>query len=538
MTRWVIAVAVGCLLGVTADAQTAESVAPPDPNGAEQLAPKDGKWLREKDGRQYFLLEIPRVEGEYVWLDAAHTRIQTRNGVQYEVAKSGTKSFRVKLYRVENVVQRVEKVAPAALPPWEGKAVDRLEFTDAGAGLPTTGQWRDGFVVADIDQDGALDLVHGSPRHGNGNPVVFRRDGAGRWGRKAISGPRPSFSYDYGDVAVADFNGDGRPDIAVASHLRGIVVLVSDERGTWKEWSQGIFFEIPGSKEFQHGFTSRAIVAGDWNGDGRPDIIALGEGPKLAVTQGAGSQPSSGMRVFLNGGDGTWTSAADDPRGSTGTIFGHSLSALDLDRDGHLDALLSSDVLGLDTVLRWGRADGSWDVGSLELPGKLIQVPSVAIADLDGDGQADLLLGTLLRADDVWRTALTIYYGKGNRAFERRELWYEQGYAKLTAVAAGDLDGDGVVDIAASTGDGRTLVFLGDGRRGFELEQSPEITPLVGCRGYGAAIVDLDHDGAGELLLDFAGEPSAQFAQLGRERCSSQGAIKVWKAHVKTPPTK
>ena len=60
---------------------------------------------------------------------------------------------------------------------------DRLRFVPFGEGLPQSGQWRDGFAVADMNGDGHLDIVHGPPRKSFGTPVIFLGNGKGSWRR-------------------------------------------------------------------------------------------------------------------------------------------------------------------------------------------------------------------------------------------------------------------------------------------------------------------------------------------------------------------
>ena len=56
-------------------------------------------------------------------------------------------------------------------------------FVPFGAGLPTSGQWREGFRIADLNHDGHPDIVHGPPRKQPGPPVIFLGDGKGGWTR-------------------------------------------------------------------------------------------------------------------------------------------------------------------------------------------------------------------------------------------------------------------------------------------------------------------------------------------------------------------
>jgi hypothetical protein len=158
-----------------------------------------------------------------------------------------------------------------------GSASARLRFTFFGRGLPSSGQWREGFAIADMNGDGYPDIIHGPPRKAPGaGPVIFLGDGKGSWSRWREA-RFPPLAYDYGDVQVGDFNGDGHQDLAFVVHLRGLIALLGDGKGGFRDASEGLDFALGGKTAFSS-ITLRLV---DWSGDGRPDILAFGEGPGL-----------------------------------------------------------------------------------------------------------------------------------------------------------------------------------------------------------------------------------------------------------------
>ena len=170
----------------------------------------------------------------------------------------------------------------------------------------------------------------------------------------------PEAPYDYGDVAVADFDGDGTMDMALAVHLNGGIVLVQDGKGHFRLWSEGV--ERRQDKDQTGVFSGREIHATDWNGDGRPDLLMLSEGPaamphdpeyKIRISP-------SGVRIYLNQGDGTWK-AVGSPDGDQS--FGETLVVADLDGDGIHDIVTGSRAMGYKGVVKLGNAEGGWDGG-------------------------------------------------------------------------------------------------------------------------------------------------------------------------------
>lgn len=490
--------------------------------------PPGGTWLKDEQGREYYVDKLEKMEGTYRRLEDGMVR--TRWGIPIEVVEEDEDWFYYKIYRAPE-----ERVPWTSEPTEEDKAEveaqyrvdlperDRLTLVPIHQGLPQRNQWRHGFEMVDFDGDGLLDLVHSPARKAGGAPVVFLSDGQGGW-RRSEDVRFARFPYDYGDVAVADFNGDGRLDMALAVHLRGVVVLVDDGEGTFVPWSEGIGFVAPGSGK-PLGFSSRAIVAADWNGDGRMDVLALGEGPRLENPR-AGGQPdplgSRGLVLFLNQGDGTWKTYEQ----GTGEdqVFGDDLTTGDFNGDGLVDLASASHVGGRKTIVYLHRPDGGWDLVEVPELRSGAFVRSVAADDLDGDGLDDLVVGYLSYDLAVWRSGMDVLFARRDGSWRRVALMAEEGRAGVWAVATGDLDGDGLPDVAGLTGDGRGVVALNQGSGSFVLEASPELDVEEDCRGYHVAVADVDGDGRAELMAAYAGEATL----WEPDRCPTQGMLRAW----------
>ena len=497
--------------------------------------PPGAEWLTDEEGYRYYLKEIPKSE-PWQWFTETHVRVRTSE--IYELAEETEDALVVKIYEQARGVPSTQRRDPtpeeiaAVTESYRAQAPDsdRLRFRPFSAGLPESGQWRNGFGIGDMNGDGHLDIVHGPARKGRyAAPVVFLGDGAGNWTvwREASF---PSLGYSYGDAAVADFNGDGHLDVALGQHILGVTVMIGDGKGKFVPWSKGLPWEQPGGGSAALGFSSRQVEAGDWNGDGRIDLLALGEGPRPAREgpyKAMGILPSSsfGVAVFLNQGDGTWRRL--DQGMKFGQLFGDHLAVGDYDGDGRLDFATSSNSFGRKDLVGLSGPDGEWTHVEVEPVRARSYVRAVASADFDGDGRLDLAVSTVSNQVERWFTAVDVLLARED-GWTRRTLHGAEGRHWASALAAGDLDGDGHADLVATTLEGATWIFLGKGDGSFTREQSDEVADMAGgCTGYGLALADLDGDGRDEFVAGFAGEPSAMFAP---DRCPTLGALRAWDA--------
>lgn len=492
-----------------------------------KVEPPDGHWLVADDGRRYFITEISKVGT--MWKREGEDRVRLRYGLVYDVVDETETHFAIKIY--EPTARRTTPRAPAEpeppLPEVDWERSDRQRFSRSDQGLPRSGQWRHGFVFADMNGDGALDLVHGPPRKGASRPQIFLGDGAGNW-RLWREARFPAVRMDYGDVAAADFNGDGIADLALAMHLRGMLVMVGDGEGGFELWSEGTGFSTPERDEGPAAFSSRVVEVADWNRDGRPDLISLGEGPQFAT--GAGTRQfsvgSSGPVVFLNGGDGTWERI--DQGTGRGQTFGDALALGDFNGDGVLDIVTATGSAGRKELLHLGREDGTWETTRLEALPPAAYVRALAGADFDGDGREDLAVGYLRRHGDRWYTGIEVLLQRPDGAWASRAVWYEESNAGIWALDAGDLDGDGRVDLAAADGVGKVLAFVGDGSGRFTKESVEQAEVAPGCRSYHVVLADVDGTAGDELASNFAGESGSEIIFGAAPRCPDGGAIAIW----------
>src|SRR5579859_4272570 len=273
-------------------------------------------------------------------------------------------------------------------------------------------------------------------------------------------------------VAVGDFNGDGKQDIALleagafdASPPNEVLVLLGNGDGTFRK---GALYAV--------GIASRGLAVGDFNGDGKQD---------LAVA----NVSSDDVSVLLGNGDGTFQPAISVPaQGGTVNVSdsGPSLVAVgDFNGDGKQDMAVlfpQSDEVGV----LLGNGDGTFQplvVYAVD------QNPHwVAVADFNGDGKLDLVTANT-RAGD-----LSVLLGNGDGTF-RPAVNLPAGQRPTRGVV-GDFNRDGKLDLAIiSTSFGTVNVMLGNGDGTFQAPQP------YSTGGSPNSIVAADFDGDGKLDL-------------------------------------
>jgi hypothetical protein len=165
------------------------------------------------------------------------------------------------------------------------------------------------------------------------------------------------------DVVAADFNGDGRPDLAVLDAWGGKVILMMNQ-------GDGTFALGP-SLRITGGLQSTSLVVGDFNNDGIPDLAAAGD---------------NGVGILLGNGDGTF-----QPPLNYGAIRGPwGLAAGDFNGDGFTDLAVAGDHGGIAVLLNaadWGKSRGRFPGpfagGSQTARGAL--AAGIAVASAEGE---------------------------------------------------------------------------------------------------------------------------------------------------------
>lgn len=278
-----------------------------------------------------------------------------------------------------------------------------------------------GFAIADFDLSGTTDFVVGRAV-GVYELCFYSGTGGGGFAPPTCQAGLFGLSQ---DIEVASMNADALPDLVGADGTGGVFALLGNGDGTF---TQGGHAPTPGMSAIWVG-------AGDWDGDGLDDAIAVG-----------GLFGSGAVAVIL--GDGTGQlGPADITPGAAGPT--HGLLA-DLDADGRLDALSVDHTAH---SLSWFRGDGASGVEERIVIQGGSTAEWAAAGDLEGDGDLDLV--SALRNPGT----LMVVRASGPGVFAGEAT---AGSFNYSTAAHADLNGDGALDLVSTDFEQGPSLRLGD----------------------------------------------------------------------------
>jgi len=398
-----------------------------------------------------------------------------------------------------------------------------------------------GVALFDFDGDGDLDLfvaggsgvTDGKVRCAGG-PWLFRNDGPGRWIDVSATSGLAWTGWAQG-VAVADYDGDGDPDLFVAQH---------GPDALWQNQGDGTFRDVTVEAGLRENFWGVGATWGDADGDGWPDLYVTNyvqidpiHPPPLhdhiggvKVFPGPGMLPGEPDQFWRNKGDGTFedktaSAGLHDPNGK-----GMAALFVDLDGDAILDLFVTNDGQANQLFRGLGRGkfrDEAMEVGvALSSLGAPEGSMGADVADLDGDGRLDLLY-TNFRHEGT-RICLArpsgIFYDASN---DSRVANYTISYVAWGLVAA-DFDDDGWPDLFQADGhiypntpdsnyDQPPLFLRNHGHAEFEDSTAAWGQNLDALRsGRSVAAGDLDGDGDIDLVMTTIDGPLRILVNEGR----------------------
>jgi len=276
--------------------------------------------------------------------------------------------------------------------------------------------------------------------------------------------------------AVADYNRDGKPDLAVNTPS-GITLLFGTGKAS-SPFTTGSTIAVPGPG---------CVITGDLNGDGIADLLVE------SFLTGSGYF----VDAYLGKGDGTFTLAS-----STAVSTPGYLALGDFNHDGKLDFASSGNLLAL------GNGDGTF-----QTPMPITSSPplngfsNIAVGDLISNGWSDILLTN---------ASLGVYELLNNKHGAFSQTIISVPKSAPSQVVLADLDNDGILDFVVGSSTGSPTVYVGNGKGGFT--QGVELVDyLQGLPGV-VAVADVNGDGIPDIVLDegssvaiFLGTGNAQY---------------------------
>lgn len=270
------------------------------------------------------------------------------------------------------------------------------------------------LAAGDFNGDGIPDLVIGNGMLQEGSQSITILLGNGK-GTFTVGGTTTT-NGTFQSLAIADFNGDGIPDVAVANTTANLITILLGK-------GDGTFTASPAAPSST---TSQIIATGDFNGDELPDLIGI-------------NSNNDSLTILFGNGDGTFTEKTPGPVVGSGST---SIAVGDFNGDGKSDLAVANPQTAMLAILL-GNGDGTF-TSAAGSPIQLQSMPFVGngislTGDFNGDGKVDLVAeGFLLLGNGTGSFSLSPLNVIGAGAIDTDII-----------LAAGDFNGDGTTDLAS-----------------------------------------------------------------------------------------
>lgn len=472
----------------------------------------DRRWVKYTDRPGFvrphpnvnFTEEMYQENDKWVWVWIAESTLERPSRDERKEAAKYTE------YKPE-MVTYLGKIRGDFEPLDPPKSDKVVTFEESSQGLPTSGSFRNSLAVADMNGDGFADLVVPSQRGSDsGTPSIFLGDGKGKWSRWNIRWPS---KINYGTAVAADFNKDKKMDIAFGVHLSGLVILLGDGKGAFRE------------VERITNFPTRRIVATDIDKDGWVDVAALYEGP-VARGQELRGKGFSNFRAFLNRKKGEeW--AGTNIAGAKEGISGDWLKVADFNGDGRPD-FVGSNMYFNSTHTHYLSEGEERYKPVFDLTAEIIPARGTYHAVTVGRFGSKKFDDSVVASVRTWPDKLDPKLVPPPPLMEvigLDRISFVDGAPKRTPIVRygddrpiyglsnGDFDGDGSLDLIYTRHNPRgAVLLLGDGKGGFT-KATIEGMVLPPQRNYDITVADVNNDKRPDVILMYETESTTAMAR-------------------------
>ena len=342
--------------------------------------------------------------------------------------------------------------------------------------------------LADVDDDGDVDVLSASGSFRDSKIVWYANDGSGGFAKQRVISTEAD---DASSVYAADVDRDGDIDVLSASRRDDkIAWYANDGSGGFGE--QRVISTAADS--------ASSVYAADVDRDGDIDVLSAsgGRDDKIAWYANDGSGGFGEQRVISTAADGA-----------------SSVYAADVDNDGDIDVLSAS---RLDDKIAWYANDGIGGFGEQRVISTAADgASSVYAADVDSDGDIDVLSASGGRDDKIaW------YANDGSGGFGEQRV-ISTAADGVSSVYAADVDNDGNADVLSASLDGKIAWNANDGIGGFGEQR---VISTAADRAESVYAADVDRDGDLDLLsASFGDDKIAWYANDGSGGFGEQRVI-------------
>jgi hypothetical protein len=261
-------------------------------------------------------------------------------------------------------------------------------------------------------------------------------------------------------LAVSDFNGDGFPDLAVASFNGDLSVLLGNGDGTFRK---PVLYKAN---------DANTVISGDLRNNGISDLVV--------------TNPDRGsIGVLLGNGDGTFQPVVLYPDPKKDPVFA---AFGDFNNDGNLDVVVIDEIGCYCIGVLLGNGNGTLQPAMYTPAPYPTQV--LGVGDFNGDGNLDLVTAGQFGGTNL----MGVLLGNGDGTFRRGASYAV--YNGPQSIAVADFNGDHILDVAVAEPEGGAIsIFLGNGDGTFRA------APTIGASFPGSVVsADLNGDGIPDLV--------------------------------------